>query len=112
MDTLIDLSWRLYVALPLMALGAVIAVWGTKMELVGLIGALRGNSAQLVTLMEGFRLSIIGLALTGVGAAWAWHLTWLLVLSLVIGGQEMLESSIDIFALRRGLHSEKVTLSS
>jgi hypothetical protein len=101
MEALLHLSWRLYVALPLMVLGAALAAWGIKKGLNGLLCALRGDSAHLVTLMEGFRLSIIGLALTGIGAAWAWHLTWLLALSLVIGGGETLESSIDIFALRR-----------
>jgi hypothetical protein len=98
MEPLIDLSWRWYVAFPLMLLGTVLVAWGGKN---GLICALRGDSARLVNLMEGFRLLVIGLALTGIGAAWAWHMPWLLALSLVIGGGEILESSIDIFALRR-----------
>jgi hypothetical protein len=101
MEALIDLSWRSYVAFPLMLSGAVLAAWGIKKWLGGLICALRGDPAQLVTLMEGFRLTIMGLALTGVGAAWAWHMPGLLALSLMIGGGEILESSIDIFALRR-----------
>jgi hypothetical protein len=101
MEALMDLSWRLYLALPLMVLGAALAVWGIKRGVHGLICALRGDSAQLVTLMEGFRLAIVGLVVTGIGAAWAWHIPWLLVLSLVMGAGEMLESSIDIFALRR-----------
>jgi hypothetical protein len=104
MEDLMHLSWRLYVALPLMVLGTALAVWGINKGRNGLICALRGDTTHLVTLMEGFRLSIIGLALTGIGAAWVWHLTWLLALSLVIGGGETLESSIDIFALRRWSH--------
>jgi hypothetical protein len=112
MEVLMDLSWRLYVALPLMVLGTALAAWGIKRGLNGLICALRGDSARLVTLMEGFRLAIVGLALTGVGAAWTWHLPWLLALSLVIGAGETLESSIDIFALRRWSRLELERASS
>jgi hypothetical protein len=35
METLVHLSWRLYLALPLMALGAAGAVWGAKRGLQG-----------------------------------------------------------------------------
>ncbi len=72
------------------------------MGLNGLRGALRGDSGKLLPWIKGFRLSIIGLALAGLGVAWGWHLTWLLVLTLAIGGEEILESSMVIFALRRG----------
>jgi hypothetical protein len=40
----------------------------------------------------------------GIGAAWIWHLPWLLVLSLAIGGGETLETSLILFALRHGSH--------
>ena len=76
------------------------------MELNGLRGALRGESGKLLTWIQGFRLSIIGLALAGLGAAWGWRLTWLLMLTLAIRGEETLESSIVIFALRRGRRLE------
>ena len=45
---------------------------------------------------------MIGLALAGSGAGWLLDQTWLIVLSLAIGGQETLESSIMHFALTRG----------
>ena len=98
--------------------GYCVGVVGLRMELKGLRDALRGDSGMLLTWIQGFRLSIIGLSLAGLGAAWAWQLTWLLVLTLAIGGEETLESSIVIFALRRGkrLEMQKVsgpaTLSS
>ena len=50
----------------------------------------------------GFRMSVIGLALVGISAGWTWDVTWLLVLSLVIGGAETLESTVHIFAVTRG----------
>ena len=111
METLIDLAWRVYPISALIALGIGLALWGLLMELDGLRGALRGESGKLLTWIQGFRLSIIGLALTGLGAAWAWHLTWLLVLTLAIGGEETLESSIVIFGLRRGRRIEMQKVS-
>ena len=114
METLIELAWRVYPISALIVLGIGLALWGLLMELDGLRGALRGESGKLLTWIQGFRLSIIGLALTGLGVAWAWHLTWLLVLTLAIGGEETLESSIVIFALRRGrrLEMQKVSGSA
>ena len=111
METVIELSWRVYPISALIALGIGLALWGLLMVLNGLRGALRGDSEKLLPWIQGFRLTIIGLALAGLGAAWAWHLTWLLVLTLAIGGEETLESSIVIFALRRGrrLETQKVS---
>jgi hypothetical protein len=102
METLVNLSWRWYLAVPLMAVGAAIAVWGAKRGLQGLRGAWHGDSAHLVPFMEGFRATIIGLALAGIGVSWVWHLLWLLVLALAIGGGETLETSLILFALRYG----------
>jgi len=85
-----------------MALGAAGAVWGAKRGLQGLLRAVRGDAAQLVPLMEGFRAAIIGLALVGIGAAWIWHLPWLLAISLAVGGGETIETSLILFALRHG----------
>ncbi len=111
METLIELPWRVYPISALIAVGIGLALWGLLMELNGLRGALRGESGKLLTWIQGFRLSIIGLALAGLGAAWAWHLAWLLVLTLAIGGEEILESSIVIFALRRGRRLEMQKVS-
>ncbi len=111
METLNELSWRVYPISALIALGIGLALWGLLMELNGLRGALRGDSGKLLLWIQGFRLSIIGLALAGLGVAWAWQLTWLLVLTLAIGGEETLESSIVIFALRRGRRLEMQKVS-
>ncbi len=111
METLIELSWRVYPISALIALGIGLALWGLLMVINGLRGALRGDSGNLLPWIQGFRLSIIGLALAGLGVAWAWHVTWLLVLTLAIGGEETLESSIVIFALRRGRRLEMQMVS-
>ena len=102
MEDLIDLSWRIYPASLLMTGGASLFALGMAKEWRGLRLALSGDPAKILTFLLGFRFSIIGLALAGIGAAWAWHLTVVLVLALVIGGEELLESSAHIFAVRRG----------
>jgi hypothetical protein len=106
MDMLINLSWRLYLAVPLMVSGVAVAVWGTKRGLTGLLDAVHGNSAQLAPFMEGFRATILGLALVGIAMAWVWHLTWLFALSLTTAAGETLETSLILFALRHGAHLE------
>ncbi len=86
-----------------MAPGSAIALWGLRRELDGIRRPTR-DPAKLVTWARGFRLSIIGAALAAIAAAWLWHVLWLLVLALVIGGEETLEGTLIIFALTRGRH--------
>ena len=106
METLAVLSWRWALVCLLMVAGAGIAVWGARRGRKGLLGAVRGDSAHLVPLMEGFRALIIGLALIGVGLAWIWHLPWLLIVSLTTAAGETFETTLILFALRHGAHLE------
>ena len=106
MEILIHLAWRWSLALPLMTVGAACAVRGARRGWHGLRGAVHGDADELVPFMEGFRICIIGLALVGIGAAWIWHLSVLLLLSLAIGGGETMETSLILFALRHGAHLE------
>ena len=100
METLTDLSWRIYPASALMALGVAILFSGIRLEVEG-IRRPTGDSTKMVTVIRGFRVAVIGVALAGLGAAWTWHITWLFVLSLIFGGEEVLESSVHLFILRR-----------
>ena len=100
MDALVELTWRGYPATALMLLGAVVAARAVLLCRAAWRRPLSGPMQPLAW-MEGFRLFVIGLALAGIGAAWLWQLGWLLALSLAIGGEETLESSIAITALRR-----------
>jgi hypothetical protein len=106
LETLVTLSWRWCLAVPLMVLGATCAIWGAKRGFTGLRGAMRGDSTKLVPLMVGFRATVWGLALVGLGAAWIWQLTWLFVVSLAIGAGETVETCLILFALRHGAHLE------
>ena len=112
MDALVHLAWRSYPA-ALMLLGIALTVRAIRTCQVAWRRPLSG-SMQPLTWMRGFRLTIIGLALVGVGAAWQWHLGWLLAVSLAIAFEETLECSIAIAALRRAEQrdSEASTQSS
>jgi len=70
--------------------------------LAAMVRAWRARRCDLpLAHMTAFRLSVVGLAVAGLGASWAWQQLWLLALSLAIGGEELLESSICVYALRR-----------
>jgi hypothetical protein len=56
--------------------------------------------------VRGFRLLVIGLAAISVAAAWQWHILWLLILAMAIAFEEILESSIHAYAIKRGLRLE------
>ncbi len=100
MDALVDLSWRLYPAAVVMAMGTVLLVWGIRLEVQGLRRP-TGDPEHILSLVRGLRLSILGLSVVGLGVAWIWQVLWLLVLSLVFVGEEMVEISFVLFVLRR-----------
>ncbi|HEY8491203.1 MAG TPA: hypothetical protein VIO14_09440 [Dehalococcoidia bacterium] len=100
MEDLATLSWRVYPALALVLLGAALAGRGFRLELSGFRLPV-ADPAKAVTIMRGFRWSVIGLALAGAGIAWIWGLAWLLAISLVVGAGETFETSLDVFALER-----------
>jgi len=81
--------------------GLLLAVRGCRLLFDGLRRPLRDPDKNL-TWMLGFRLAVIGLAVVATAAGWQWQQLWLLLLALAIGGEEALESSLCIFALRRG----------
>jgi hypothetical protein len=101
MDAIADLSWRLYPAAALMAAGSALAAIGLRRGVGGLLLPIRHPGKALVC-MRGFRLAVIGLAVAAIGAAWLWQIDWLMVLALVIGGEETLESTLHVYALTNG----------
>jgi len=85
----------LIVAGPLLALRGAERAWR----------ALRRPARELARnagYMAGFRLFVLGAAIGGCGAALLLDATWLLVLSLAVGGEEVFESTLLLDGLRRG----------
>jgi hypothetical protein len=99
MDWLTDLSWREFPAALLIVAGVSFFSWGTWREIDG-FGRPVTDPNKVLTIVTGFRLSIVGLVLAGLGAAWWWQITWLALLSIAIGVVEILESSTMIYGLR------------
>jgi hypothetical protein len=85
-----------------------LAILGVQLVWRGLRGGADGERALLLrrtdmlSRIEGFRLTVFGLVLLGVAAAIAWQAQWLLLMALGIGFVEILESSTLIAVWRRG----------
>lgn len=99
MDTLISLPWRGYPAAALILLGAYLTLRAV-LQCRAAWPCLTG-SMQPLAWMQGFRLTIIGLAVVGVGLAWLWQVPWLFILALAVAFEETIETSICIGALKR-----------
>jgi hypothetical protein len=98
LEPLITLSWRAVPAALLIGAGLVGAVSAARCSAVR-ARRLRDPERALV-LMQGFRTAIVGLAAAAIGAAWCWQIGRLFALALVIGGEELLESTVVIAALK------------
>ena len=99
MEALVDASWRIYPAIVLIAVGTVLWSFGTRMAFRGL-GRPMSDLTRMQTFVQGFRIAVIGITVVGLGISWNWHVTWLFVLSLVFGGEEILESTVHLAILR------------
>ena len=95
----LDPLWTSPIAFAVITLG-VMLVWR------GLRGgrhgerALLGQQIDMLSRIEGFRLTVFGLVLIGIGAAVIWRAQWLLLLALGIGFVEIVESSALIAVWR------------
>lgn len=56
----------------------------------------------------GLRAAIIALAVVALGAAWLSQQLWVLLIALVIGCEELLETSVILFVLRRSRRVERM----
>ena len=83
------------------ALGALLLAGGVKREIESHRRAVT-DMQKPILMVAGFRIAIIGLCLIGLGAGVLLGLTWLWVLALIIAGEETLETSIVVSALRDG----------
>lgn len=102
MEQLYDLSWRLWPALGI----ALIGTWLIGRALVRGAQARRADALHKAsTFTMSIRLLIAGLSLVAFAIGWQFHQLWLIILALVFFGEEMLETSMALAALRE---SERV----
>lgn len=95
MDTLLEV-----LPIALMAYGTVAVLWSGRY----LAAARRYRDPQrALVMMRGLRLMILDLAVFGVGAGLWWDSPALVGVAVIFAAEEMLESSIVIAALRRGV---------
>ena len=99
MEALVDLSWRQFPSAFLIVAG-VATVWLGSRRALGGLRRPAGDGSHMETFVMGFRVAVVGLVVAGLGASWWWHQTWLFVLSLVFGGEEILESTVQWAILR------------
>ncbi len=85
----------------LMTVGIALLAHGA-MSLINSVRIPIQDSAKPIALVSGLRFVLVGMAVAGLGGAWIWQQVWLLALALVIGGEELLETSFVLFVLRRG----------
>ncbi len=83
------------------ALGALLVASGVKREIESHRRAAT-DMQKPILMVAGFRIAIIGLCLIGLGAGVLLGLTWVWALALIIAGEETLETSIVVTALRDG----------
>jgi hypothetical protein len=88
----LDPLWASPIAVALITLGLML-VWRGLRGGRDSVRALLGHRIDMLHRIEGFRLTVFGLVLIGVGAAVIWQAQWLLLLALGIGFVEILESS-------------------
>ena len=106
MEALAELTWRFYPAGALIAAGLAAFAAGTWRTLATFrIPAREPRRAE--EFLAGLRVLLVGGAVALVGASWAWQQLWLLILGLVIGGEELLETSFTLYILRRGARRQR-----
>jgi hypothetical protein len=100
MDALLALPWRPYPAVLLMALGLAVAIAGVTRQASGLRRSVT-DPVLALALARALRTAILGLSAVAFGAAWLWQIAPLALVALVVAGEEMLETSVVVAALRR-----------
>lgn len=98
-STVSEATWRFYPAAVLAFSGLVVLAKGLWFGFTGSKGLLHEREA--LGWIRGFRLAVVGLTATGIAVAWASQTLWLFVASVGILGEEMLETTVMVEALKR-----------
>ncbi len=98
----LDPVWANLLAIIVMISGLLLTLRGLHGGRDGAQAALLGPRNDMLSRIEGFRLTVFGLVLIGIGSAVVWQARWLLLLALGIGFVEILESSALIAVWKWG----------
>jgi hypothetical protein len=107
MEALLLAPWRTVPAVLLVAAGLVIFLRGIRA-----LGAARTDARdpeRALLVARAFRVWIMGLCLLVLGGAWLAGVGWLAVIALIVLGEEMLETSVMVAALRDGARRDAAT---
>jgi hypothetical protein len=99
MDAFLILPWRPFPAAFLMVLGLIVTVVGVLRQGADLRRPVT-DPVLALALARALRVIILGLAATVFGAAWLWQIAPLALFALVVAGEETLEISVVVAALR------------
>lgn len=102
MDAIVEAAWRAYPSSAVLAAGMLLAARGVRTEIAGWREHDAFDPMRALLFVQGFRMAVIGLTLTGVGAAWLWQVEWLFWLSVIVMGEETFETTLVIGGLRYG----------
>jgi hypothetical protein len=99
MEAMLAAPWRVYPAVALIATGVLCAVWALTRDPVGLARPVT-DPLKALALARWLRTTILGLALVAVGAGWLAQHAAVIGVALVVLGEEMLEISVVLAAMR------------
>lgn len=101
MEYVWEATWRVYPSL-LMALAALPFIRGGLRHYVRARALPGRDAAKPAAFLQGFRLVVIGVSLAAFAAAWTWQIPWLAILTLIIFGEEVFESTMAISGILDG----------
>ncbi len=100
-EEILTAAWRIWPAWLLIVVGGWLCVRALRVRR-SLSPGMRDPHRALVV-ARGFRIGIAGLCLIGWAVGWLLSVGWVVVVALIILGEEMLETSTMIAALRDGV---------
>jgi hypothetical protein len=103
MSGIIEQFWYYYTPALVLALGIVMIVWGLSWGVKGIRQESK-DPGRALAIAQTMRIAFIGLSITGMGIGFLFDLKTLIILSLIWGVGELLETSVVIGALKSSPH--------
>jgi len=88
-----------WICVPLIALGAAVVLWAVRLQRRGPAPGAVAPTKPL-DMVRALRAVLVGAALMGLGVGLLWENRWVVGISLIIGLEELLETSVVVMALR------------